>query len=268
MKFIAFVSAKGGTGRTTLAANLSDILSREGHRVLALDCDPQNALGTHLGMVPGLRAGIAEGSSSDEIIEYLSAQQGGVPYIPFGARDRNELLRAESTLLADPGWLLRRVLEIVPPATELVLIDTPAGERIWTERVLEMAHAVVSVHLPDAACFATLPVMTAMLERRGRGSEPAPLVRHLLNQMESRSKLACDAEFLLRRHLGERLFPCSVPRDPVVSEAWAKQLPVAQHNPTTGAMAAFRELSELLQAALLVDLQRNTSSGLQQAGES
>lgn len=28
MKFIAFVSAKGGTGRTTLAANLGVILAR------------------------------------------------------------------------------------------------------------------------------------------------------------------------------------------------------------------------------------------------
>jgi len=259
MKFIAFVSAKGGTGRTTLAANLGVILSREGHRVLVLDCDPQNALGTHLGMTPGLRVGIAEGSSSDEIIEYLAAQRGEVPYVPFGARDHDDLQQAESTLLADSGWLLRRVLEIVPSGTELVLIDTPAGERVWTEHVLEMAHVIVGVHLPDAACFATLPVMVAMLERRFRVSEQRPAVWHVLNQMESRSKLARDAEFLLRRHLGERLMPCSVPRDPVVGEAWAKQLPVALHSPATGAVAALRELKEHLLTPL-VDLQRHTAN--------
>ena len=53
-----------------LAANLGVILARAGHRVLVLDCDPQNTLGTHLGMPPWLRVGIAEGSSSSEIIEY------------------------------------------------------------------------------------------------------------------------------------------------------------------------------------------------------
>ncbi len=267
MKIIAFVSAKGGTGRTTLAANLGVILARAGHRVLALDCDPQNALGTHLGMPPGLRVGIAEGSSSNEIIEYLAAQRGVVPYIPFGTRDRDELQQAEGTLLADSGWLLRRVLEIVPSGTELVLVDTPAGERVWTEHVLKMAHAIVGVHLPDAACFATLPVMAVMLERRCQGCELTPAVWHVLNQMEPHSELARDAEFLLRQHLGERLVPCSVPRDPVIGEAWAQQLPVALHSPMTGAVAALRELSERLLTPL-VDFQRHTAKSLQLRGES
>jgi len=267
MKIIAFVSAKGGTGRTTLVANLGVILARAGHRVLALDCDPQNALGTHLGMSPGLRVGIAKGSSSSEIIEYLATQQGVVPYIPFGARGRDDLQQAESTLLTDSGWLLRRVLEIVPAGTELVLVDTPAGERVWTEQVLEMAHAIVGVHLPDAACFATLPVMAVMLERRCRGSALPPAVWHVLNQMEPRSELARDAELLLRQHLGERLAPCSVPRDPVVGEAWAQQLPVALHSPMTGAVSALRELSERLLTPL-VDLQRHATTSLQPVRES
>lgn len=267
MKIIAFVSAKGGTGRTTLVANLGVILARAGYRVLALDCDPQNALGTLLGMPPGLRVGIAEGSSSKEVIEYLAAQRGAVPFIPFGARDHDDLQNAEGTLLADSGWLRRRVLEIVPSGTELVLVDTPAGERVWTEHVLTMAHAIVGVHLPDAACFATLPIMAVMLERRCRGSELTPEVWHVLNQMEPRCELARAAEFLLRQHLGERLVPCSIPRDPIVGEAWAQQLPVALHSPTTGAVSALRELSERLLASL-VDHQRHTATNLQLASES
>jgi cellulose synthase operon protein YhjQ len=267
MKIIAFVSAKGGTGRTTLAANLGVILARAGHRVLALDCDPQNTLGTHLGMSPGLRVGIAEGSSSNEIIEYLAAQRGVVPYIPFGVRNRDDLQKAEGTLLADSGWLLRRVRQIVPSGTELLLIDTPAGERVWTEQVLKIAHAIVGVHLPDAACFATLPAMAVMLERRCRGSELTPAVWHVLNQMEPHSELARDAEFLLRKHLGERLVPCTVPRDPVVGEAWAQQLPVALHSPMTGAAAALRELSERLLIPL-IDLKRHTATSLRLRGES
>jgi cellulose biosynthesis protein BcsQ len=213
-------------------------------------------------MPPGLRIGIAEGSSSNEIIEYLAAQRGVVPYIPFGARNRGDLQIAEGTLVADSGWLQRRVFEIVPSGTELVLVDTPAGERVWTENVLRMAHAIVGVHLPDAACFATLPVMADMLEQRRRGSELTPVVWHVLNQMEPRSKLARDAEFLLRRHLGERLVPCPVPRDPVVGEAWAQQLPVVLHSPMTGAVAALRELSERLLTPL-VDRQRNMATNLQ-----
>lgn len=267
MKLIAFVSAKGGTGRTTLAANLGVILARAGHRVLVLDCDPQNTLGTYLGMPPGLRVGIAEGSSSNEIIEFIASQQGVVPYIPFGSRNRDELQQAESTLLADSGWLLRRIREIAPSGTELVLIDTPAGDRVWTMSVLEIAHTIVGVHLPDAACFATLPILSVMLERRFRRNEPIPAVWHILNQMEPHSELARDAEFFLHQHLGERLVPCSVPRDPLVCEAWAQQQPITLHSPNSGALAALRELSERLLAPI-ANFQQHSTTSIQIRGES
>ena len=44
MKVITVVSAKGGVGKTTLAANLASVLAARGRRVIALDLDPQNAL--------------------------------------------------------------------------------------------------------------------------------------------------------------------------------------------------------------------------------
>ncbi|MGK4924212.1 AAA family ATPase [Bordetella hinzii] len=49
MKTIAIVSAKGGVGKTTIAATLGLALSRAGHPALVLDLDPQNALRFHLG---------------------------------------------------------------------------------------------------------------------------------------------------------------------------------------------------------------------------
>ena len=50
MKVIAVVSAKGGVGKTTLAANLASVLATSGRRVIALDLDPQNALRLHFGV--------------------------------------------------------------------------------------------------------------------------------------------------------------------------------------------------------------------------
>lgn len=50
MPLICFASPTGGTGRTTLAANVARELSRAGARVIALDLDPQNALGFHFGL--------------------------------------------------------------------------------------------------------------------------------------------------------------------------------------------------------------------------
>ena len=47
------VAGKGGSGKTTIAATLARLLARRGHRVTALDGDPNPNLGVALGMSPG-----------------------------------------------------------------------------------------------------------------------------------------------------------------------------------------------------------------------
>lgn len=41
MKIISVLNEKGGTGKSTVATNLTTALHREGRRVVLLDCDPQ-----------------------------------------------------------------------------------------------------------------------------------------------------------------------------------------------------------------------------------
>jgi chromosome partitioning protein len=49
---IACVSGKGGVGKTTTSINLAAALAERGHRVLAVDCDPQSNLTSGLGINP------------------------------------------------------------------------------------------------------------------------------------------------------------------------------------------------------------------------
>jgi chromosome partitioning protein len=44
MRSIAFLTQKGGTGKTTLAASLAEVAANAGERVIALDLDPQGSL--------------------------------------------------------------------------------------------------------------------------------------------------------------------------------------------------------------------------------
>ena len=50
MRKIAFVNEKGGSGKTTLAINVSAWLAEQGNKVLLLDMDPQGHVGKSLGV--------------------------------------------------------------------------------------------------------------------------------------------------------------------------------------------------------------------------
>ena len=44
MRAIAFLTQKGGAGKTTLAASLAEMAASTGEKVVALDLDPQLSL--------------------------------------------------------------------------------------------------------------------------------------------------------------------------------------------------------------------------------
>src|SRR6476646_8893325 len=52
LQILAITNFKGGSGKTTTAAHLSQYLALRGYRVLAIDLDPQSSLSTLLGYQP------------------------------------------------------------------------------------------------------------------------------------------------------------------------------------------------------------------------
>lgn len=63
------VAGKGGVGKSTLAAALALLLTREGRRVLALDADPDANLAAALGIPHGLQQHIVPISEQKALIE-------------------------------------------------------------------------------------------------------------------------------------------------------------------------------------------------------
>lgn len=78
------ISGKGGTGKTTFAANLACWLAQKGSNVLAVDADPDASLGTVLGISDER---LAELKPLVEMKELIEERMGGVgSYYPLNPK--------------------------------------------------------------------------------------------------------------------------------------------------------------------------------------
>ena len=80
------ISGKGGVGKTTVSAVLARTLARQGHRVIALDCDSD----------PNLAANCGLGDEQVAAMRPFLDQSGSERMVPVS--------RDPQRLLADYGW--------------------------------------------------------------------------------------------------------------------------------------------------------------------
>ncbi len=68
------ISGKGGVGKSTIAAVLSRSMARQGHQVVAIDCDSDPNLGVSMGL----------GEQSSDALRPLLDQSGDERHVPSG----------------------------------------------------------------------------------------------------------------------------------------------------------------------------------------
>ena len=132
---LIFVSGKGGTGKSAVAAATAIDFARRGHRVLAIDMVGQTGLAAHLrylklGYVPiEVRPGLfaMAVNRSDALDEYLKAQL----HVPQGAPTRQ--ISSALSVLADTAPGVREIVSIGKPIYEtrsgkwdVVVVDAPS----------------------------------------------------------------------------------------------------------------------------------------------
>lgn len=257
MVILSIVSAKGGVGKTTLAANLALALSsgRAGS-VVALDLDPQNALRHHLGVaahdVEGVGRATLEGRPwLSTLFQSATPELFALPYGELNESDRDAF---EIHLSSHPDWLLTGLRGMGLGETDVVVIDTPPGPSLYLQQVLRVAHFVLVVVHADAASYATMSAMEGLIERYCTGRETFLGSAYLLNNVNVGSALSRDVIRVVRAGLGDRVLPTVVHQDESVREALAFDQMVLQHSPHSEAsndiVQAARWLKERLRPLL------------------
>ncbi len=127
-RIITVAQQKGGSGKTTLAANLACAWRREGARVALIDTDPQGSLGRwfmeRLGTLP-----------ADEGLEFSTSSAWGAAY------EADKLKRRFDLVIIDTPPKIDSDLRPALRTADLVLVPVASSQvDLWaTEGVLDLA---------------------------------------------------------------------------------------------------------------------------------
>jgi cellulose synthase operon protein YhjQ len=233
IRVIAVVSAKGGVGKSTLAANLAAALQKTGRAVLGIDLDPQNALHHHFqpadesGATDPV-AGLCQPGRAWQ--ELCVATRDGLFVLPHGLTDEPSRRAFERQLENEPHWLAQHLAELQLAEGSLVLIDTPPGSSLYLQQALSVANLALVVSLADAASYTTLPMIDGLIASHTEGRDDFAGTAYLVNQVDNSRQLNKDISQIMQRLLGKRLLGL-VHRDQSIGEALAYNRSVLEYDP-------------------------------------
>lgn len=157
-KILAVVNQKGGTGKTTTAANLAVAFAAAGKRILAVDVDPQASLTFYFGhderVLEAERRTLFWGLVGERAIADMLCGENPT-LVPASIA----LAKADVELMAEPGssWVLKESLAPVRERFDVVLLDCPPTLTLLTVNALAAADTVL------------IPVKTDLLSTLGIG---------------------------------------------------------------------------------------------------
>ncbi len=251
MRIIAIANQKGGTGKTTVAINLSASLAREGKRTLLMDLDPQGqcALGLavpehqiELSVADALKADpAAEPFDLKRIIWQISAQFDLAPSRTDLAEFEDDQPNSE-----EAEKRLAALLETVSESYDFAILDCPPHIGRLTRSALRAAGEVI---IPvDTGYFslhgltkqlASIDKIDARLKRRHR-------VTVLANLYDVRTKLAREILAEMRRKFDSRLFKTFINVNTKLREGASYGQPITEYDPASMGSRDFANLAHEL----------------------
>ena len=246
IRVVAVVSGKGGVGKSTITANLATALAREGHSVLAVDLDPQNALrqhfvdahGRHIPDELGLTAPVQDPSQ-------WMRSGADVVVIPYGQPDEGKRRQFEAQLDRNSQWLARFLAELNLMPGAIVVIDTPPGPTVYLHQALTVANAAVVLTLADAASYTALPMISRLLASYTEGRADFAGAHYVINQIDQAKSLTRDITQIMKGLLNKQVL-CTVHADAAVGEALAYNRDVMDYAPNSRASHDIRQCAKAL----------------------
>lgn len=211
---ILVTNGKGGVGKSSLVANLCAVAAAGGWRVLAVDIDPQGNLARDLGVLEPSDSGrnLREAALARELLHPLQDVRPNLDLAP-GGEELEALLGDIQAAYARGQYLtamgvLERALAPVAASYDLVVVDSPPGERALQTAATRAAHFIVIPTCPDECSIDGLGAVFDLYYRmRSEGANPQLTILGVaLCLVGSRATSIADtARATLKDLLGEKV---------------------------------------------------------------
>jgi chromosome partitioning protein len=243
MKIFAFANQKGGVAKTTTTLNLAVALSESGHRVLAVDLDPQGNLTMSQGIDPdtverSLYHVLVDKVPLKDIIQHREID------IAVASID---LAGAEIAMSTQIGRerSLQKALAQVADDYDFVCIDTPPSLGLLTINALTAADKVIVPVQCEYLSMRGLVQLQNTLEMIRENLNPDVQIEGILPTMlDTRTIHAKEAVEILEENFGELVFKSRIRKAIKFAEAPVKGSSVLKYDPQSNAAQCYRDLAE------------------------
>ncbi len=246
MRRIAFISEKGGTGKTTTAINVAVGLAKSGKRVLIADLDPQgNASLVLLGGVPAASPTIGS-VLLDQAEAHETIRPTATPGLDILPSDVT-LADANLALASEVGRerRLRVALEEIQERYDYVVLDTSPQRSLLSVNALVYAEEVLVPVDPGLFAVAGLGQLQATVDEVRRYLDNRALrIAGLILTRTRNDNVSRDVESQLRTMFGELVHKTTIPTNAKLEEAHSRFQSVLDYSPRSAGAVAYSALTE------------------------
>ena len=143
-RIVAVANMKGGVGKTTSTVNLAAALAQQGHKVLAVDLDPQASLTVALGLKPDELPRTIANALDERAVPLTTILQwtpAGFDLVPANYEVYKATRESKENTVGI--WSVRTILEPLRDRYDYILLDCPASVGILTGAALAASDEIV-----------------------------------------------------------------------------------------------------------------------------